>query len=451
MENIWEYPVHPLALLFPPLTPEKYAELVASIMDIGLLDPIIVWQGHIIDGLHRLRACKEAGVEPRYKVLDDDDDPVKYVIAKNGLRREMDESQRAVVAHELSRWSAPGRPRENAGNCSPLNSLTQVQAASALQVGRTMVSYARRVLQDDGPAVPELRQAVKEWRIRVSDAATAAKKPPEIQRRALDLLEEGKFKTVTGAVRQVERDIREQENATKRVPVKFTSIRESVTLHAVSVEDLHAIVPEASVDFIITTPRPDRNLVVSCKHLADFAVHALKDTGGLAVVGLGQLLPAMLNGLYNSSLNWVDELDLAFDGPPFKVKGLWHDIAISRLPVLVFGKQDFHPEGLNNLLHIPAVDQLPPGLSRTGAAIEELMAIFTSPGQVVCDPAMLGRHWPALAGWKNGCQFIGADDPKDRADDSKNPADDSKTPIDAIWEKLDDAAAQLDIGGDSVD
>ena len=79
------------------------------------------------------------------------------------------------------------------------------------------------------------------------------------------------------------------------------------------------------------------------------------------------------------------------------------------------------------------------------------MAIFTSPGQVVCDPAMLGRHWPALGGWKAGCKFIGADDPNDRADDPNDRADDPKNPIDAIWEKLDDAAAQLDIGGDSVD
>ena len=127
MENIREYPVHPLARLFPPLSPEQYEALVASIMAIGLLDPIIVWQGQIIDGLHRQRACREAGVQPRYELLDDDADPVQYVIAKNGTRRDMDESQRAVVAHELSQWSAPGRPRENDGNCSDVNSFTQVR------------------------------------------------------------------------------------------------------------------------------------------------------------------------------------------------------------------------------------------------------------------------------------------------------------------------------------
>ena len=57
--------------------------------------------------LHRLRACGEAGVEPRYEFLDDDADPVQWVIAKNGLRRDMDDNQRAVIAHHLSQWSTP--------------------------------------------------------------------------------------------------------------------------------------------------------------------------------------------------------------------------------------------------------------------------------------------------------------------------------------------------------
>ena len=236
MENIREYSVHPLALLFPPLSPEQYEALVASI--IGLLDPIIVWQGQIIDGLHRQRACREAGVQPRYELLDDDADPVQYVIAKNGTRRDMDESQRAVVAHELSQWSAPGRPRENDKNCSDVNSFTQVQAAQALRVGRTMVSYARRVLSDDGPAVPELRQAVKEWRITVSDAAKVAKKPPEIQRRALGLREEGKAKTITRAVRQVEREIADAEEAEVRESILTLALGDTVTLHTATVTSL---------------------------------------------------------------------------------------------------------------------------------------------------------------------------------------------------------------------
>ena len=316
METNQKYPVHPLARLFPPLTTEQYAALVASIMAIGLLDPIIVWQGQIIDGLHRQRACREAGVQPRYELLDDDADPVQYVIAKNGTRRDMDESQRAVVAHELSRWSAPGRPREDDKNCSDVNSFTQVQAAQALRVGRTMVSYARRVLSDDGPAVPELRQAVKGWRLTVSDATKVAKKPPEIQRRALGLLEEGKAKTITRAVRQVEREIADAEEAEVRESILTLALGDTVTLHTATVTSLQTLVPPASVDAIITQPPEPRESLPIFSDLAVFAAHALKPGGVLVIVASGMFLPWILKNLQHDQLQWMAELDLLYRGQP---------------------------------------------------------------------------------------------------------------------------------------
>ena len=54
---------------------EDYARLVASIGENGLLEPVAVWRGEVIDGRHRLRACAEAGVEPRFSQLDAATDP----------------------------------------------------------------------------------------------------------------------------------------------------------------------------------------------------------------------------------------------------------------------------------------------------------------------------------------------------------------------------------------
>ena len=99
MENQQEYPISDLSFLFPDLAPEEYDRPVSSIRQEGLLDPITVWQGEVIDGRHRLAACAEAGVEPSYRHLPDDADPVQYVLAINAFRRHLDESQRAVVAH----------------------------------------------------------------------------------------------------------------------------------------------------------------------------------------------------------------------------------------------------------------------------------------------------------------------------------------------------------------
>ena len=421
MENIREYSVHPLALLFPPLSPEQYEALVASIMAIGLLDPIIVWQGQIIDGLHRQRACREAGVQPRYELLEDDADPVQYVIAKNGTRRDMDESQRAVVAHELSQWSAPGRPREDDKNCSDVNSFTQVQAAQALRVGRTMVSYARRVLSDDGPAVPELRQAVKGWRITISDAAKVAKKPPEIQRRALGLLEEGKAKTITRAVRQVEREIADAEEAEVRESILTLALGDTVTLHTATVTSLQTLVPPASVDAIITQPPEPRESLPIFSDLAVFAAHALKPGGVLVVVASGMFLPWILKNLQHDQLQWMAELDLLYRGQP-SGSGSPRFLRLHRRSVLVYSKGTFRMNEMDDLFEVPPQGELPDGLNERETAMSLLVERFARPGQTVCDPVMLDRAGTGLAARRGGCIFVGSEK--------------TQSCVDRIWKRL---------------
>ena len=424
MENFQEYTVHPLAHLFPPLSPEQFEALVASIMALGLLDPITVWQGQIIDGLHRLRACREAGVEPRYEYLDDEADPVTYVIAKNGTGREMDESQRAVVAHELSRWSTPGRPRGGDENRSDVNSYTQAEAAKALRVGRTMVSYAKRVLSEDGPAVPELRQAVREWRIKISDAARVAKRPAEIQHRALDLLEEGEAKTITDAVRQVEQQVSDAEEAEVRESSLTLALGDAVTLHTATVAALQTLVPQGSVDAIITHPPETQEFLASLPDLAAFAAHVLTPGGVLVVVVSGMFLPWVMKNLENDQLRWVAEFDLVFHGQPTS-SGPPRFMRLHRRSVLVYSKGTFQINGTDDLFDVPPQGELPDGLNERETAMALLVERFAKPGETICDPVLLDRAGTALAARRRGCIFVGAE---------KTPSS-----IDRIRKRLEDA------------
>ena len=91
------YPISFLALAFPPLSPARYARLLASIRAHGLRRPIVVWRGQVIDGLHRLKACLEAGVEPRYEVLNDAEDPFEYLGDENVPLRSMDQNEKGKV------------------------------------------------------------------------------------------------------------------------------------------------------------------------------------------------------------------------------------------------------------------------------------------------------------------------------------------------------------------
>jgi len=52
-----------LATLFPAMTDEEYNNLVESIENYGLLEPITTYNGEIIDGRHRYDVCTEEAAE----------------------------------------------------------------------------------------------------------------------------------------------------------------------------------------------------------------------------------------------------------------------------------------------------------------------------------------------------------------------------------------------------
>ena len=171
------YPISFLALAFPPLRPARYARLLASIRAHGLRRPIVVWRGQVIDGLHPLKACQEAGVEPRYEFLDEGEDPFEYLADENIALRDMTQNARALTAYLMSQYSTPGRPRTAAANSAEMRNITQGEAAELVGVSTRLVSDASRVLSEDSPAVPALREAVREWRIRCNDAAKVVARP----------------------------------------------------------------------------------------------------------------------------------------------------------------------------------------------------------------------------------------------------------------------------------
>ena len=57
----YEYDFHPLAELFPLIEGEEFDALVEDISARGLLVPIMIHQGKILDGRNRYNAAKRAG------------------------------------------------------------------------------------------------------------------------------------------------------------------------------------------------------------------------------------------------------------------------------------------------------------------------------------------------------------------------------------------------------
>jgi ParB-like chromosome segregation protein Spo0J len=96
-------PFHPLANLFPLMEGEEFDALVADIKANGLHYPIVLYDGKILDGRNRYRACLAAGFEPAVRNGDNwIGDPASFVISRNIRRRHLTaEQKRDLIARLL--------------------------------------------------------------------------------------------------------------------------------------------------------------------------------------------------------------------------------------------------------------------------------------------------------------------------------------------------------------
>jgi ParB-like chromosome segregation protein Spo0J len=102
-----EMTFHRFAAIFPMMRPAEFEALVADVLEHGVREPIILYDGQILDGRNRFIAAGEAGVDVRYETYSGED-PIAYVVSRNLHRRHLDESQRAMVAAKIAELTHGG-------------------------------------------------------------------------------------------------------------------------------------------------------------------------------------------------------------------------------------------------------------------------------------------------------------------------------------------------------
>lgn len=167
---------HPLADIFPPMTAEEFEALKADIETYGLFEPIVLYEGQILDGRHRAAACDELEIEP-VAIEYDGDDPAGFVLSKNLKRRHLKTEQRAMIGARLARLRL-GSNQHQAPSREGGTAVSAEQAAKALNVGHASIERARQVL-DQG--IPELIAECDAGQIPISIAAKIARLEPQKQ------------------------------------------------------------------------------------------------------------------------------------------------------------------------------------------------------------------------------------------------------------------------------
>lgn len=128
---------------FPSMQVDEFEALKASIDRNGLLEPILVWQGRVMDGRHRLKACQALGVVPMVKVLNGTYEEAKSeAFSTNINRRHLATGQRAILAAQL----ATRRPGQTKATKDMEPVLSQGEAARLFAVGRDSVQKACRLI-----------------------------------------------------------------------------------------------------------------------------------------------------------------------------------------------------------------------------------------------------------------------------------------------------------------
>ena len=164
---------HEYANLFPMLPDAELQELANDIKAHGLQVPVTTYQGKILDGRNRWRACEIAGVEPDTAEYTGDD-PLAFVVSGNLIRRHLSASQRGMVAAKMANLPHGGAIYSSENDPPNGGSLSKDAAAKMLNVGARTAERASRVVK---AGTPELQAAVESGEVNLNQAEQLAKLP----------------------------------------------------------------------------------------------------------------------------------------------------------------------------------------------------------------------------------------------------------------------------------
>ena len=188
---------HPICLLIPSADDDELQDLTDDIRAHGLIAPIVLFEGMILDGRNRAAACERAGVAPRYVSFEGGREDALILVVSHNLKRRHLTKQAiadALVAAEdfnlhytLLEPAAAAEAAVDRPEARPVIKITEPKTASSRKlaqaagrvVSHVMIAATRKVKEK---GEPELQEAVRRGRIGVQDAAKAADLPPEQQK-----------------------------------------------------------------------------------------------------------------------------------------------------------------------------------------------------------------------------------------------------------------------------
>jgi len=255
--------------IFPEANEEDFNRLLEDIRNNGFdqSQPVIVYEGAILDGWNRHRACQAIGISPAIKTFDGDQSAALRLVMRTNKRRNLNKGQWATIAVEaeevltaLSKEAARnvgGRPKklledrhqkelcpeaqairdasdtdtkeffeklsQKIDEVSPNQRRSDGRAAELFGTNRTYINQAAKVKEN----APEAFEKVKSGKMTLQDAMKeVARKPTEPEWLPDELERKAKVEAGETVVANFQRDKHLIQWATrcgKMVPIDRTS------------------------------------------------------------------------------------------------------------------------------------------------------------------------------------------------------------------------------------
>jgi FtsZ-binding cell division protein ZapB len=172
-----KYPRHALSALCGNMTPEEFIVFQDSIINDGVQEPALKWQGAILDGWHRYSTAIDNGMTCPVEEFEGTEEEARALVLRKHNRRNWTPSQRALAVVAIAAWHPPGKAAPGAGLPMKNDDL-----AADADVSERTIRQAKSVVRN---AIPAVQEAVRDGAASLKKAAEVSKLPKRQQKAAL--------------------------------------------------------------------------------------------------------------------------------------------------------------------------------------------------------------------------------------------------------------------------
>jgi hypothetical protein len=374
--------------LIPPLAPDELSQLEANILRDGCRDPLVVWDGILIDGHNRHEICTRNGLpfETVQMPHADRSEALVWIIRNQFGRRNLPAYERARLALKMKELIAaqakekqkerkgdqPGATLQKSANLKPID--TRAELAAMAGVSHDTIAKVEKI---EERATPQVKAKLASGEISINQAHK-------------DIVKEEKREEKQKKLRDAVEEIASTPD--------FLSVCD---IRACSMADLFQGIEH--LDAVVTDPPyPEEFLPLYeelAMHCAKIGVKVVAAMAGQSY--LPQIYAAMSKHLkYRWTLAYMTPGGQAVQQWQAKVNTFWK-------PILLFGEADewFGDVAISK---VNDNDKRFHGWGQSESGMVDLVDRLTKPGDLICDP-FVGAGTTAVAALALGRRFIGCD------------------------------------------